>query len=147
MQIMGTLFTNIDHQSLKHNCCHQRGQMLWCHIIMQMRYPLQQWMLWCHFLMQMRYPLQQWMLWCHFLMKMRYPLQQYTIWDHITMQMRYSWWHVTMQIYLQQYMICGPFYQHGLTLIPAWISNYIHYKVWDEITYPFLNFNGATIEV
>ena len=27
----------------------------------------------------------------------------------------------------------------------AWISNYIHYNVWDEITYPFLNFNGATI--
>ena len=27
------------------------------------------------------------------------------------------------------------------------ISNYIHYKVWDEITYPFLNFNGATVEV
>ena len=27
----------------------------------------------------------------------------------------------------------GPFYLHGLTLIPAWISNYIHYKVWDEI--------------
>ena len=23
------------------------------------------------------------------------------------------------------------------TLIPAWISNFIHYKVWDEITYPF----------
>ena len=29
----------------------------------------------------------------------------------------------------------------------AWISNHIHYKVWDEITYPFLNFNGATVEV
>ena len=41
----------------------------------------------------------------------------------------------------------GPFYLHGLTLIPAWISNYIHYKVWDEITYPFLNFNGCTVEV
>ena len=41
----------------------------------------------------------------------------------------------------------GPFYKHGLTLIPAWISNHIHYKVWDEITYPFLNFNGATVEV
>ena len=27
------------------------------------------------------------------------------------------------------------------TLLPAWISNYIHYKVWDEITYPFPNFN------
>ena len=24
----------------------------------------------------------------------------------------------------------------------AWISNYIHYKVCDEITYPFPNFNG-----
>ena len=41
----------------------------------------------------------------------------------------------------------GPFYLHGLTLIPAWISNYIHYKVWDEITYPFLNLNGETVEV
>ena len=28
----------------------------------------------------------------------------------------------------------GPFYQHGLTLIPAWISNQILGKVWDEIT-------------
>ena len=42
---------------------------------------------------------------------------------------------------------CGPFYWHGLTLIPAWINNYIHYKMCDEIAYPFLNFNGATIEV
>ena len=32
-------------------------------------------------------------------------------------------------------------------IIPAWISNYTHYNVWDEITYPFLNFNGATVEV
>ena len=42
--------------------------------------------------------------------------------------------------------IC-PFYYHGLTLIPAWISNYTDYNVRDEITYPFLNFNGATVEV
>ena len=41
----------------------------------------------------------------------------------------------------------GPFYKHGLTLIPAWISNCTHKKVLDEITYPFLNFNGATDEV
>ena len=41
----------------------------------------------------------------------------------------------------------GPFYWHGLTLIWAWISHYIHYKVWDEISYPFPNFHGATIEV
>ena len=44
-------------------------------------------------------------------------------------------------------VIWAPFYEHGVTLIPAWISNYIHCKVWDEITYPFLNFNGATVEV
>ena len=44
-------------------------------------------------------------------------------------------------------MTRGPFYSHGLTLIPAWISNYIRYNMWDEITYPFLNFNGATVEV
>ena len=33
------------------------------------------------------------------------------------------------------------------SLIPAWISNYIHYKVWDEIIYIFLNFNGETVKV
>ena len=41
----------------------------------------------------------------------------------------------------------APFYLHGLNYIPAWINNCIHYNVWDEITYPFLNFNGATVEV
>ena len=41
----------------------------------------------------------------------------------------------------------SPFYKHGLTLIPAWISNHMPSKVWDEITYPFLNFNGAAVEV
>ena len=34
----------------------------------------------------------------------------------------------------------------SLTLIPAWINNHIHYKVWDEISYPIPNFNGITIE-
>ena len=29
-----------------------------------------------------------------------------------------------------------PFDWHVLTLIPAWISNYSRYKVWDDITYP-----------
>ena len=27
------------------------------------------------------------------------------------------------------------------------ISNYTHHKVWDEIANPFLNSNGATVEV
>ena len=34
----------------------------------------------------------------------------------------------------------------GLGLIPAWIFNYIHHKMWDEITYPFPNFNGCTVD-
>ena len=41
----------------------------------------------------------------------------------------------------------APFTNNGLTLIPAWISNHTPNKVWDEITYPFLNFNGCTVEV
>ena len=41
----------------------------------------------------------------------------------------------------------GPFYKHGLTFIPARISNYIHYKVQEEITYPFPNFNVAVVEI
>ena len=41
----------------------------------------------------------------------------------------------------------GPFCWHGLTLIPAYISNYMLYNVWNDITYAFLNFNDATVEV
>ena len=40
-----------------------------------------------------------------------------------------------------------PFKYHGLILIPAWISNYIHDKVWGEISHHFPNFIGATVEV
>ena len=41
----------------------------------------------------------------------------------------------------------GPSHWNGITLIPAWISDYMHFKGWDEITNPFPNFNGCTIEV
>ena len=41
----------------------------------------------------------------------------------------------------------GAFYAHGLTLIVKLISNYVHYKLWDDITYPFRYFNSATVEV
>ena len=44
-------------------------------------------------------------------------------------------------------MTSGPFYKHGLTLIPAWISNHMLSKVWSEITYPFPSFSSSTIEV
>ena len=32
-------------------------------------------------------------------------------------------------------------------LITMEFTNHTHYKMWDEITYPFVNFNGATVEV
>ena len=41
----------------------------------------------------------------------------------------------------------GSVYWHGITLFPAWIRNYIHYKVRNQITYLFPKFNGAAVEV
>ena len=35
---------------------------------------------------------------------------------------------------------------HGLTLIPARMSNYMLRKMWAGITYPFLNFNGCMVK-
>ena len=43
--------------------------------------------------------------------------------------------------------IRGSFCWYGLTSILAWINNNEHHKVWNEITYPFPNFNGCTSEV
>ena len=45
------------------------------------------------------------------------------------------------------YFCYQPFHKHGLTLIPEWISNYINYQGCEEITYPFPNFNGCTVEI
>ena len=64
--------------------------------------------------------------------------------------------HTHLSIYLSIYLIHYgahfktvwlPFYYYRLTLIPASISNYSHDQLWDKITYPFPNFNGATVEV
>ena len=41
----------------------------------------------------------------------------------------------------------GPLLLIWFNFNPALISNYIHYKMWDEITNPFLNFNDATVDV
>ena len=41
----------------------------------------------------------------------------------------------------------APFPLHGLTLIPAWISNQTPSEVCDEITYPSLNFISCSVEV
>ena len=49
----------------------------------------------------------------------------------------------------QRYILhtLGPFYLHGLTLFPVWISNQTPDNLWDEIIFPFLNFNRCTVEV
>ena len=49
-------------------------------------------------------------------------------------------------IYSELYNLSGFFYWHTFTLIPAWISNYIHHKVWNGITNPFLNINGKPLK-
>ena len=41
----------------------------------------------------------------------------------------------------------GPLLLTWFNSIPACISNYIHYEVWDAIIYPFLNFKGCTVDV
>ena len=38
------------------------------------------------------------------------------------------------------------FYDIGLILTSAWISNRIHFEVRDEITYPFIKVNSAWID-
>ena len=43
-------------------------------------------------------------------------------------------------------LLGGPF-TNSLTLITAWINNSMLSKVWDEITHPFPNFSGCTVQV
>ena len=57
------------------------------------------------------------------------------------------WWWVNDLLILSMNQELVPLCWHGLDLIPAWISNYINYKVWTEIAYPFPNFNNATFEI
>ena len=41
----------------------------------------------------------------------------------------------------------NPSYWYGSTVNPAWTSNDMPTKVWNKITYPFQDFNDATVEV
>ena len=54
---------------------------------------------------------------------------------------------VTAWVSLTKSLQQGPVYKHTCILILSWISNYINYKVWNEITYLFPNFSSITIEV
>ena len=64
-----------------------------------------------------------------------------------------NWWNGFMDG--DQYYACRSttdvtriiFYKHRLTLITAWKLNRMFSKVWDEITYPFSNFDGGTVDV
>ena len=47
-------------------------------------------------------------------------------------------------ILCKQSRVTRPFYWYCLTVIPRRVTNYMPSKVWDEMTYPFPNFN--TIE-
>ena len=38
-------------------------------------------------------------------------------------------------------------YLQGLTKIPAFIIDYIHYKVWNDVIYPLPTFNSGIVEV
>ena len=40
----------------------------------------------------------------------------------------------------------GPLLLTWFDINPSWIRNYIHFEVWNEITYPFPEFNGYTME-
>ena len=42
---------------------------------------------------------------------------------------------------------CDVIMEKSIPLISAWISNYIYHNMWAEISYPFPNFNGTTVEV
>ena len=44
-------------------------------------------------------------------------------------------------------VLWGSFYQYGLTLFSAGISNHMPSKVWDDIIFPFPYFNGCIIKV
>ena len=51
-------------------------------------------------------------------------------------------------IHVNEYITCRvPFYEHGRILIPAWMSNYMSSKAWDEIIYQFSNLNCCAVEV
>ena len=79
-------------------------------------------------------------------LKCRYP----EMWSRVILTPSFYYVNISNHIFIFLWFVLytsGPFYWHGLPLIPVWICNYIHYKVWDEITHPFLNLNGATVEV
>ena len=65
---------------------------------------------------------------------------------YTVMQIEWFWWSFGGKGCYPEICHLGPLYWYRLTLIPAWMNNDIYQTVWDEINYPFPNFNGAARE-
>ena len=55
--------------------------------------------------------------------------------------------YVNLDSIIYVYITMGPFHWHWLTLIPAWISNYISSQMRSENIYPFRKFSVQTVYV
>ena len=59
----------------------------------------------------------------------------------------YPFTNLSSIMFLKERLPQEPLLPTWINFDPAWISNYIHYEMWNEITYPLPNFNGCTVEV
>ena len=62
------------------------------------------------------------------------------------LEAKFCWIHKNCKLLKFEFLPWGLFYLHALTVIPAWVSNHIQCKMWDEITYPLPCVNGTTVE-
>ena len=92
-----------------------------------------------------------WCLCCRVIYKLLLLIFRLARW-HIEMYRPCATYMGSIPIYIP-YQRAGAFRHQGTRLL-TWInfnltriSNYIHWNMWDEITYPFPNFNGVTVEV
>ena len=53
--------------------------------------------------------------------------------------------HRNRDVFRHILLIWNRFYEHGLTLIPTWISNHMPSEVWDEMTHPFPNVSSRNL--
>ena len=69
-----------------------------------------------------------------------HPVQLGKLCIRLKFQWKFQWFSWQIRILLIKITAwgprLGPLYEHGLTLIPTWISNHILSKVWDAISYP-----------
>ena len=81
--------------------------------------PFGQWCISCWFISQFIY---KWLMTCQLISDAACSTDAQNLWQH--------------ELFMS-YRNPDPF--NALTLIPTWINNHIHYKVWEEIPYSFLN--------